>query len=85
MAFQQQHTLILVRAEWDEAAGVWVASSADIEGLATEAATLEGLREKILTMVAELAEINGIDSNLPEIPIHIMTGQTARIPNPNFR
>jgi hypothetical protein len=36
-------------------------------------------------MVSELAELNGLDSRLPEIPIYIMAGQTARIPNPNFR
>ncbi len=85
MQSQPQHTLILVRADWDDEAGVWTASSTDIQGLATEAATLEELREKVLTMVAELAELNGLDSRLPEIPIHIMAGQTARIPNPNFR
>lgn len=79
------HTLILVRAEWDDEAKVWVASSTDIEGLATEAATLEELRDKVLCMVEELAELNGLSSDLPEIPIHIMAGQTARIPNPNFR
>ena len=85
MQSQPQHTLILVRADWDDEAGVWTASSADIQGLATEAATLEELREKVLVMVPELAELNGLDSRLPEIPIHIMAGQTARIPNPNFR
>ena len=35
-------------------------SSADIDGLATEAATLEELRDKVLSMVAELAELNGL-------------------------
>jgi hypothetical protein len=78
-------TLILVRADWDDDAKVWVASSADIDGLATEAATLEELRDKVLVMVAELAELNGLSSDLPEIPVHILAGQTARIPNPNFR
>jgi hypothetical protein len=34
-------------------------------------------------MVGELAELNGLPPDLPEIPIHIMAGQTAR--NPNFR
>jgi predicted RNase H-like HicB family nuclease len=79
------HTLIVVRAEWDDEAKVWVASSADIEGLATEAATLEELRDKVLGMVAELAQLNGLSSDLPEIPVHILAGQTTRIPNPNFR
>jgi hypothetical protein len=34
----QSHALIHVRAEWDDDAKVWVASSTDIEGLATEGA-----------------------------------------------
>ncbi len=80
----QSHALILVRAEWDDEAKVWGASSTDIDGLATEAATLEELRDKVLAMVGELAELNGSPSDLPEIPVHIMSGQTARIPNPNF-
>ena len=85
MLQKTSHALILVRAEWDDEAKVWVASSSDIEGLATEAATLEELRDKILVMVGELAELNGSSPSLPEIPIHIMAGQTARIRNPNFR
>ncbi|MBP2447093.1 hypothetical protein JOH51_004532 [Rhizobium leguminosarum] len=32
-----KHASIVVRADWDEKAGVWVASSNDIEGLAIEA------------------------------------------------
>ncbi len=79
------HALILVRADWDDDAKVWVATSSDIDGLAAEAATLEELRDKVLAMVGELAELNGLSSDLPEIPVHIMSGQTARIPNPNFR
>jgi uncharacterized protein DUF1902 len=78
------NALIIVRADWDAEAKVWVASSEDIEGLATEADTLEELRDKVLVMVGELAELNGSASDLPEIPIHIMAGQTTRIRNPNF-
>ena len=79
------HPLILVRAELDDEAKVWVANSSDIDGLTTESATLEELRVKVLAMVEELAELNGVSSDLPEIPVHILAGQTARIPNPNYR
>ena len=80
------HALILVHAAWDEEAKVWLASiDDDIVGLATEAATLEELRAKVLVMVDELAELNGLSSDSPEIPIHLVTSQTARIKNPNFR
>jgi predicted RNase H-like HicB family nuclease len=73
---------ILVRATWDDEAGVWVAESSDINGLATEAETLEDLRSKILVMIPELIELNGIDSDLAEIPVHILAQQYTRIANP---
>jgi hypothetical protein len=79
-----EHDILVVRADWDDEAKVWVATTTDIEGLATEAPTLEELRSKVLAMAAELIELNGLTSDLPEIPIHILSGQTARIRNPNW-
>lgn len=78
MSKTPNHALILIRAEWDDDAKVWVARSTDIDGLATEAATLEELGDKVLAMVGELAELNGLSPDLPEIPVNIMAGQTAR-------
>jgi predicted RNase H-like HicB family nuclease len=48
-----------VRAEWDEEARVWVATSDDVPGLATEERTIEGLIEKLKVMIPELLEANG--------------------------
>ena len=79
-----RHFSIIVRASWDDEAGVWVASSTDIDGLAIEAATIEALEPKVLAALGDLIELNGIDSDLPEIPVHIMTEQLVRIPNPSF-
>jgi hypothetical protein len=42
---------LFIRAEWDEEAGVWVATSDDVPGLATEAETLELLSTKLETLV----------------------------------
>ena len=53
-----------IRAEWDEEANVWVASSEDVPGLATEGETLEGLIEKLKIMIPELLEANGEDIGL---------------------
>lgn len=47
-----------VHAEWDSRACVWTASSDDVPGLATEAVTIEGLNEKLRTLVPELLEAN---------------------------
>ena len=48
-----------VRAEWDEEAAVWVASSDDVPGLVTEAETLEALNTKLRSMEPELLDANG--------------------------
>ncbi|MBB3137326.1 hypothetical protein FHS26_005087 [Rhizobium pisi] len=79
-----KHVSIIVRAEWDEEAAVWVASSNDIEGLAVEADTLEALEPKVVAAITDLLELNGFTSDLPEIPIHIMAEQLVRIPNPTY-
>jgi predicted RNase H-like HicB family nuclease len=47
-----------VQADWDPEAGVWVATSEDVPGLATEAETLEALTEKLRGLIPELLEAN---------------------------
>ncbi len=68
-----------IRAEWDDKALVWVATSDDVPGLATEEETLEGLIEKLKIMIPELLQANGqmIDH---EVPFEIITRrfETAR-------
>ena len=76
--------MILVRAQRDELAGVWVATSEDVPGLVTEAATLEDLQDKVLIMIPELLEANQIDCDLNEIPVHIVSELTTRITNPRI-
>lgn len=41
---------LFVRAEWDDDANVWVATSDDVPGLATEEDTIEKLMDKLKTM-----------------------------------
>ena len=48
-----------VHAQWDEEAKVWVASSEEVPGLATEADTTEALIEKLKNLIPELLEANG--------------------------
>lgn len=47
-----------IQASWDPEAGVWVAESEDVPGLATEADTVERLTEKLRVMIPELLEAN---------------------------
>ena len=65
---------ITVNAEWDPEAKVWVASSDDVPGLITEAATVEALAEKLSVMVPELLEANGIlaGNAIHEVPINLI-------------
>ncbi|MDR2880992.1 MAG: DUF1902 domain-containing protein [Azoarcus sp.] len=52
--------LLLVRAEWDRDVCVWVATSDDVPGLATEAETLEELCSKLERMIPELLNANSV-------------------------
>jgi predicted RNase H-like HicB family nuclease len=51
--------VLFIRAEWDDEANVWVATSDDVPGLATEADTMEALSLKLETLVPELLNENG--------------------------
>jgi predicted RNase H-like HicB family nuclease len=57
--------VLLVRADWDPDAKVWVADSDDVPGLATEAETVEVLVAKLEVMIPELLEGNGWPDHLP--------------------
>ena len=61
-----------IRAEWDEEASVWVATSDDVPGLATEEATMEGLIERLKVIIPELLEANGVQFDR-EVPFEVMT------------
>ena len=51
---------LVVTADWDPEAGVWVATTRDLRGLVTEAETIEALRAKLPGMVLDLLEEAGV-------------------------
>ena len=73
---------IMVRAIWDDEAQGWVATSDDIPGFVTGADTIEELRAKALPLIEELIELNKVDLEGSEIPVHIFAEIPARISNP---
>jgi hypothetical protein len=79
-----KHRSIIVHVAWDDEAGVWVATSGDIDGLAVEGETIGILEPKIYAAIRDLLELNGIDSDLAEIPVHLMMEKIGRVPNPSF-
>jgi predicted RNase H-like HicB family nuclease len=60
-----------VQADWDPDANVWVATSDDVPGLATEAATIEELTARLRTLIPELLEANGL------LPAHVPSDRLA--------
>lgn len=62
-----------IKAVWDEEAGVYVATSEDIPGLATEAETLDGLLVKLKVVIPELFALNGYTSAKPTPPMNLLT------------
>jgi len=55
---------IVIHADWDPEAAVWVATTNDLRGLVTEADTIEALREKLPGMILDLLDEYGV-SDLP--------------------
>lgn len=47
-----------VRLEWDDEAGVWIATSEDIPGLVLESGSFDALLERVRFAVPELLELN---------------------------
>jgi Domain of unknown function (DUF1902) len=70
---------IIVKAEWDSEASVWVAQSDDVPGLVAESVSLEKLRPKVLAMISDLIELNKMQVQLSEIPVHIVAHSLDRM------
>lgn len=61
-----------VNATWDADALVWVATSDAVPGLATEAATLGALDDKLGLMVPELLEANGCMPAIGQVRVDLV-------------
>jgi predicted RNase H-like HicB family nuclease len=72
-----EHVLI-VRADWDAEAKVWVAYSDDVPGLATGAETLENLVDKLRVVVPELLEENGLLGQSEDVPFFLLAQRIER-------
>ena len=67
---------LFIRAEWDDDANVWVATSDDVPGLATEAETIEALSAKLQIMVPDLLDANGYPDG-PDVPFELLARKFA--------
>jgi hypothetical protein len=62
---------LFVRVEWDEEAKVWVATSDDVPGLATEEDTMEDLIDKLKVLIPELLVANGMSCEF-DVPFEVL-------------
>ena len=62
---------LTVHAVWDDEARVWVATSDEVPGLATEADDMDGLVAKLKIMIPELLDANGLADG-EDIPFEIV-------------
>ena len=62
---------LFVRVEWDEEAKVWVATSDDVPGLATEEDTMEDLIDKFKVLIPELLVANGMSGEF-DVPFEVL-------------
>jgi predicted RNase H-like HicB family nuclease len=71
-----------VHCEWDPDARVWVATSDDVPGLATGAARLDELIEKLKVVIPELLEANGLlkPDQQGDIPFAIIAEHHEKAP-----
>ncbi len=72
---------IVIHADWDADAGVWVATTQDISGLVTEADSIEALRAKLPGMILDLLEESGV-SDFPA-SIEIIARASDRLAGSN--
>jgi Domain of unknown function (DUF1902) len=70
---------IIVKAEWDNQALVWTATSDDVPGLVAESASMEKLRPKVMLMIEELIELNNLAFGIDDIPVHFVAQTTERL------
>ena len=59
-ALGMKNRAYIINAAWDSEAKVWVATSDDVPGLATEARGVDALIKKLRIMIPELLEANGL-------------------------
>lgn len=70
-------TALKVHAIWDDVARVWVATSDDVPGLATEADDMEALVTKLKSMIPELLDANAIPHGA-QVPFEIRGQRFAK-------
>ncbi len=72
-------TNLLIKANWDSSAKVWVAESDDVPGLVTEASNMEQLIDKLKILIPELLELNNGTAYKSTLPFSIASEYTDTV------
>jgi hypothetical protein len=74
-------SLIVVRATFDEEAGVWWTESPDLPGLRIEGASFEELQAKLPDAILDLLECsNEVDgSEFVDVPVELIASASSRL------
>jgi predicted RNase H-like HicB family nuclease len=70
--------LIVVRADWDQDASVWVAASDDLPGLVTEAESVEALLAKLPGLIIDLLVEDDGDREI-DVPVEVIAQVRQRV------
>ena len=68
-----------VRCEWDDDAGVWIATSDSVPGLVAEADTVDDLVREIKILVPELLDLNCGIKGPAEVSLVITSHREERV------
>lgn len=72
---------VMVKAEFDDEAKVWIATSDDVPGLVSEDSDLEKLLDTVGELIPLLLEENGLlpdDHGAFDIPVHVAAQALTR-------
>lgn len=72
-------TAYTVQCQWDDEAGVWIATSDDVPGLVAEAETVDALVDEIKLMAPDLLELNCGIRGPAEIALVITSRREERV------
>ena len=68
--------MLEIRAQWDDEAQVWYATSDDVPGLCVEAPSIEIMVERLRVIIPDLMELNlGIVGK--QFEFHVISERTA--------
>ena len=71
--------MIVVKATFDDEAGVWISESSDLPGLHIEAATVEELNAKLPGAILDLLEDGGAAAEAYDVPVELIAHASSRV------